>query len=388
MEAQDNAAMITKSETEIIEHQVEPKSNQIKSWLKDVDVLTYVLIMCFAISSWIDINGLWVEMPLLVNDLPEQWSLPSFIVIIIQIANIGPFVYTIANKLAPRTVHEIPVVYVIIGVGAASTLLLVHFWDHTSHVRGKEHSTALLTLTGFLSLVDCTSSVVFLPYMQRFKPQYMSALYIGEGLSGLVPGLVGLGQGVGANPTCVNSSAVTTNSSVGINTTTWNVYPVYPPPKFSVQAFFWLLFAILCLSCAAFTVLNYLPRCKKAYAVNYITTSCSVTKEDQLYRSVSQNDSNASLQQQNQNPTYGYVHCVEHATTNAQDAQLYTEKLSDYVDRSARKKKIVYLLIVTAWVCAWTNGILPSTQTYSCLPYGKIPRIRLHLLDIIFNVFN
>ena len=41
--------------------------------------------MLFALASWIDINGLWVELPLLVEQSPEGWSLPSYLTIIIQV---------------------------------------------------------------------------------------------------------------------------------------------------------------------------------------------------------------------------------------------------------------------------------------------------------------
>jgi hypothetical protein len=44
------------------------------------------------IGSWIGINSLWIQLPLLVNVLPEAWYLASYLVIIIQLANIGPLV--------------------------------------------------------------------------------------------------------------------------------------------------------------------------------------------------------------------------------------------------------------------------------------------------------
>jgi riboflavin transporter 2 len=51
--------------------------------------LVDMLSVMFGVGAWISINGLWVELPLLVQALPEGWSLPSFMSIIIQIANIG-----------------------------------------------------------------------------------------------------------------------------------------------------------------------------------------------------------------------------------------------------------------------------------------------------------
>ncbi len=44
-----------------------------------------VLLGIFGISSWVAINGLWMELPLLVNVLPEGWNLPAYLSIIIQV---------------------------------------------------------------------------------------------------------------------------------------------------------------------------------------------------------------------------------------------------------------------------------------------------------------
>lgn len=52
------------------------------------------LFLVFGVSAWAAINGLWVESPLLVRHLPEAWNLASYIVILTQIANIGPVGYT------------------------------------------------------------------------------------------------------------------------------------------------------------------------------------------------------------------------------------------------------------------------------------------------------
>jgi hypothetical protein len=53
------------------------------------------LFVLFGISSWVAINGLWVETPILVQKLPEAWNLASYIVVITQLANIGPIIYSI-----------------------------------------------------------------------------------------------------------------------------------------------------------------------------------------------------------------------------------------------------------------------------------------------------
>lgn len=45
-----------------------------------------------------------------------------------------------------------------------------------------------------VSMADCSSSVFFLPYMAHFPHMYLSAYYAGGSLSGLLPGLIVLGQ--------------------------------------------------------------------------------------------------------------------------------------------------------------------------------------------------
>ena len=40
-------------------------------------------------------NGLWVELPVLVPALPEGWTLPSYLSVIVQIANLGPISYAL-----------------------------------------------------------------------------------------------------------------------------------------------------------------------------------------------------------------------------------------------------------------------------------------------------
>ena len=47
--------------------------------------LVDLLAILFGISSWISINGLWVELPMLVSELPEKWALPSYLSIIVQV---------------------------------------------------------------------------------------------------------------------------------------------------------------------------------------------------------------------------------------------------------------------------------------------------------------
>uniref|UniRef100_A0A8V5GZJ5 Riboflavin transporter n=1 Tax=Melopsittacus undulatus TaxID=13146 RepID=A0A8V5GZJ5_MELUD len=69
-------------------------------------LLTHFLACTFGMGSWVAINGLWVELPLLVTVLPEQWDLPSYITIIIQMANVGPLFVTLMHRFRPGLLKE------------------------------------------------------------------------------------------------------------------------------------------------------------------------------------------------------------------------------------------------------------------------------------------
>jgi len=183
--------------------------------------------------------------------------------VLIQLANIGPLLVTLYNYFSPRNQAsghcDVPISYLIIAVGIVSCLLMALFWDQTSNLFGQTHSTALLFLCFFLAFVDCTSSVVFLPFMALFKPEYMTAFFIGEGFSGLVPSLAALVQGVGGNPSCVLKNVTQVNETDNSTTVTPQLVPEYPLPRFGVEEFFFFLMVLMSLSFLALALLDNWP---------------------------------------------------------------------------------------------------------------------------------
>lgn len=179
-------------------------------------ILTHVLTGLFGMGSWVTICGLWVELPLIVPQVPEGWYLPSYISVIVQMANIGPLFVTLMHRFRPGTLNETAVIYFIVGFGILASLFLAFFWSETVVVQGVESSVPLLLLIFFISLVDCTSSVTFLPFMTQLKAEYLMTYYVGEGLSGLVPALVAMVQGVGVME-CVNASQILRSNETHLN---------------------------------------------------------------------------------------------------------------------------------------------------------------------------
>lgn len=188
--------------------------------------LIHLLVCTFGMGSWVAINGIWVELPLLVTELPEGWYLPSYLTVVIQLANIGPLLVTLLHHFQPSCLSEVPIIFTVLGVGTLACTLFAFLWNVTSWVLDGHHSIAFMVLTFFLALVDCTSSVTFLPFMSRLPAHYLTTFFVGEGLSGLLPALVALAQGSGLT-TCVNVTQPS-DTTPSPETTRKTVFPQVP----------------------------------------------------------------------------------------------------------------------------------------------------------------
>ncbi|XP_053209011.1 riboflavin transporter 2-like [Panonychus citri] len=285
-----------------------------------------LFVIALGISSWVEINGLWMQTPILTTQLPEKWNLASYIVLITQLANIGPITYGLLRKrLKP---HEGTVIHVTLFIGTLSSILLAKFWKHTIKIGSDEHSVPFLVLTGLLAVVDCTSSVLYLPYMANFKSKYLMSFFVGEGLSGLLPSVVSLFQGVGGNPKCETS----------VINGTIHKFASYSEPKFSVSSFCIFLTVVMLVSWLSFTLLNS-SLCHSELANEKLVKDDDHNSDDQQIKNRGDNES----------PILG-------------------EKETFKLTRS----RIRYLLFLQALISALTNGVLPSLQSYSCAPYGSL----------------
>ncbi|XP_027553141.1 solute carrier family 52, riboflavin transporter, member 3 [Neopelma chrysocephalum] len=328
-------------------------------------LLTHLLACAFGTGSWVAVNGLWVEVPLLVTVLPEQWDLPSYITIIIQMANVGPLFVTLMNRFRPGLLKEVAVIYVIVSMGVIACLLLSFLWNHTSIIAGKSHSIAFLILTFFLSLVDCTSSVTFLPFMMQLQPQYTTTFFIGEGLSGLIPALIALGQGSGIS-SCVNASYevnITTGNET-VESTIFQLETQYLPPKFSTLVFFLLMTAMMLTCLLAFFFLTRQPKVWELSQQQLFPGNIVLNSFDQIL------DQAADSQ-------------LSRGCSCSKDPKGQGDILPEKVSYSLTKVTFIYLLIT--WASALTNGVLPSVQSYSCLPYGHTT---YHLAATLSNMAN
>ncbi|CAF1159038.1 unnamed protein product [Adineta ricciae] len=219
-----------------------------KQW-KLNDYLTYILLTLIFLSAWTDINGIFTELPQIILTQPEGWRLGSHLGFVASLSNIAPLALVFCKCVCRnRPLNIIPINYIVIFIGMISCLLLVFLWSNTTYVFHQKRSVALLILTFFLALLDCTSMVSFSHYMTRFPAEFTSALFLGESLTMIIPSLLAILQGNG-RLTCVSSTDFNTISNA-------STVAIYETSRFSVSIYFFCIFLLLCVSGTAFVLLQ------------------------------------------------------------------------------------------------------------------------------------
>ncbi|KAM7364333.1 riboflavin transporter [Cochliomyia hominivorax] len=305
-------------------------------------IIVDLLAICFGIGTWIGINGTFIQLPLLVEVAPEGWSLPSYLSVMVQIGNLGPLAYTLIQKFSKH--NDAHMIYGLLITGTLSAILTAFFYNRTALFFGADHSVALFALTFFTALTACTSSVLFMPYMGRFKEIYLVTYFIGEGLSGLLPSVVALIQGIGGTSEC---------RLVNVTETGEEIYEKYvPPPLFGTKEFFIFVFAMMVLSFVGFLLLDRLKLSKKQYAAVQVGYGNNYTYERECKTSnVNAQNTESNGQANNNSPT---------------DANKVNNDLAPEIS----SRTYTFLLLLIGVISFFANGIFNSIQSYSCLPYG------------------
>ncbi|KAK0413559.1 hypothetical protein QR680_006869 [Steinernema hermaphroditum] len=291
-----------------------------------VNAVTYILVVIFGSSSWLSTNSIWMELPLLTQHLPEGWSLPSYLAAVVQLACIGPLAYSIVHKCSDYTVPTAPAIQILLVFCTIITGALSYFWPVTVTVAGTPHSLALIGIMFGMALVNATSNVLFMPYMSMYHPSYLTAYFVGMGLSSLVPSIVSLVQGTGRYD-CIQ------------NNVTGLLAPHYYPSRFDVSTFNLIMFGWMSLATVSFALLHWTPL---GGPKEFKTTKSS----DRLPP-----DEASPLQ-----PKEKKTHTM---------ARYFT------------------LLFLVAFNCAQMNGIVPSIQSFAMLPYSQMT---YHLALTLSNI--
>lgn len=332
-------------------------------------------------------SGVWVEAPLLLKTLPEAWKIPSLIGAVSQLAQIGPILLYFAkckclaclpasktrSSLYKRAISDRFIVYTLFIIGLSAGSLLALYWDRTMYVFGEYRSVAFFACVFCLAILDCTCTIVFLTYIGDFKGNYITGLYIGEGISSLLPSFFALLQGTGDYDTssshkCINSTTTSLYQNRSAPPPPVDNNVVVNPPRFSVSAYFWLLFSTLLVSFLAFLALDLWPGFKQE--------KISMVTKCQSDRLSDQNDEEKDRYYPEQKKSL-----------------LGSSKYSASVDRGKQNLDQTILLLGITLVSFTLYGFIPGLSSYSSLPYSdKIMHlcVTLGIVSIFFflNIFH
>ena len=300
-----------------------------------VSVITCIIVATFSLASWIAINGIWVELPNFIYELPEGFKLPSYLTVICQTGNIGCITYFLSKKYCPigdKWKLEHFAIIAMLCLGYIACVLLGFFWNKTTMIGNKEASFAFLFLVFIVSLVDCTSSVTFLPFMAILPRSYISPFFIGETLSSFVPSIIALIQG----PYVINKNNATSNEA--------STRTKKNGLLFSQGWFFASLAFLMVASLLAYVALNYIPFFKRQH-VKQLSSDGNFDSE--------------------------------------------TEELISEKDMSVRRdnRTLSYLLALLLLLSFQQNGLVPSISSYAFAPYGTVPYHLGTILHLAMTLF-
>jgi riboflavin transporter 2 len=284
-------------------------------------LLTTFLFVLFGLSTWLDVNGVWIQLPLIVNRLPEGWTLPSYLALAGALSNIGPVILMILKLIFKQRLDERIFIYIEIFVGIVSCALIAQYWHKTTYFAGAQRSVPLIILVFLLGTLDATSTVTYSDYMKRYHPKLLNSLYLGESFTTVIPSILASMQGVGGEAICLRNST----------------YPEYSSPRFSVQVFFWIFVGIIFISLLAFILLEYSTIPEKYRVTRRVVVAPESSTDYEL--SVGTDATSSSFQLTSQ---------------ISMTKQMYSS-----------------LLAVTFLSSTVLYGILPSIGTYAMLPYSQ-----------------
>uniref|UniRef100_A0A8I5YQA1 Riboflavin transporter n=1 Tax=Pongo abelii TaxID=9601 RepID=A0A8I5YQA1_PONAB len=286
------------------------------------------------------------------HSFPAGWSLPSYLSVVVALGNLGLLVVTLWRRLAPGKGEQVPI-QVVQVLSVVGTALLAPLWHHVAPVAGQLHSVAFLTLALVLAMACCTSNVTFLPFLSHLPLPFLRSFFLGQGLSALLPCVLALVQGVGR----LECPPAPTNGTFGP--------PLDFPERFPASTFFWALTALLVTSAAAFQgLLLLLP------SLPSVTTGGSGPELQLGSPGAEEEEKEEEEALPLQEPPSQAAGTIPGPDPEAH--QLFSAHGA-------------FLLGLMAFTSALTNGVLPSVQSFSCLPYG---RLAYHLAVVLGSAAN
>lgn len=246
------------------------------------------------------------------------------------------------GRIKSREVSDRTIIYGLFFIGLIAGANLALFWDRTFIIYGQEKSIAFFVCVFYLAILDCTCTIVFLTYIGGFRGNYTTALYIGEGISSMLPSVFALLQGVEEDDHSLAKDCTSNNQTIIVNNNNNTIFTSSSQiqgPRFGVSTYFWLLFSTLVVSFIGFLMLECWPSFKKQ-KISYRSYQSIYRKEVET-----------------------------RVNTTAENIK------SNRIDKFLLLTSIMFVSLLM-------YGFIPGLSSYSAAPYGK--KI-MHLCSTLCN---
>lgn len=274
----------------------------------------HFFVLCFAATSYLGIAAVMVELPLIIGTSPEGLSLATWCTLAVQVANLFAVAYFTLNKYVD--LRDSPVNILCLVGGLAGSWAMANHYNLVTPLWNTPTSAVVIGSVFIFGIIGTMSSLSSLPYVGRFSEIYMKTYMVGEGLSLLLPGAIALVQGLCGTADCKSAHH---NQTTSVDLTT-----AAAPARFSIETYFYVVFALFFLGMISFMLLSGLP--------NYRTEIAAVKIGNCNY----------------------YQYSCEHN-----------------FDSGILNSEGIYLLALLTVMFVLSNGILPSVQPFSSVPYGN-----------------
>lgn len=210
-----------------------------------------LLALIFGLGSWFGVTAIFSQMPKVMAIAPEEWSLPFYLSITVQCGNAVALLYLYAHKVFARPFNDAHVICVLMVIGCVAAICL----PFTYRLSVGNVSIALHIFVFIFSIIGGFSSMLFLPYMKRYRGNALFLFFLGQALIDVLTNALAAIQGMWGASECYHRQLE---------------FPEYVrhegSPLFKPEIAFILVFPVLAASTVAFILLNKMQVCRDELA--------------------------------------------------------------------------------------------------------------------------
>ncbi|CAF1096062.1 unnamed protein product [Adineta steineri] len=282
--------------------------------IENTTTIVFILITIFSLCQNILFYGIFIELPVIVDRLPEGWSLPATFNLISQTAIISASIIFLLRHLAKSNLYEDITIIITLVIGISAFVLLVFTWNKTTLIDNEYHSTYFLFFTFIICSCDYTGTLLFLPYIHRYESIMMRAYFLGDSISSGSLAILGYTQDSAVSECILITDGNQTKAIEEISVL-----------NYSIETYFSILSCIILFSLISFLIL-----------------SISKIGQDKI----NENDETLTLID------------VNNQENQKSNRQFHLSDNAPY-------------LFAMFWSCLITFGFLPALQTYALSSYSQ-----------------